>query len=183
MLEWCQQHQIASNSKECIFCAPFEMLLGHIVCKEGPLVYLANIALIVNFPPPTNMKQLKETLGHKGYYCNFIGGYVAITSSMKNLLKKDAQFEWSHECQGSIDILKKKMVTTPILVFPDWTKKFHVDVDVSSFAMGVVLAQPNEGNIDHPIVFSSRKLSSMERNYKTMMREGLEMVYTFQYVH
>jgi hypothetical protein len=34
-----------------------------------------------------------------------------------------------------------KMVTVPILVFPDWTKEFHVHVDASSIALGVVLAQ------------------------------------------
>jgi hypothetical protein len=31
------------------------------------------------------------------------------------------------------------MVTVPILVFPDWTKEFHVDVDASSIALGDVL--------------------------------------------
>jgi hypothetical protein len=33
------------------------------------------------------------------------------------------------------------MVIVPILVFQDWTKEFHVHVDASSIALGVVLAQ------------------------------------------
>jgi len=53
-----------------------------------------------------------------------------------------------------------KMVTALILVFPDWKKEFHVHVDASSIALGVVLAQPGEGDIDDPITFSSRKISS-----------------------
>ena len=71
------------------------------------------------------------------------------------------------------------MVTTPILVFPDWKLPFHVHVDASSIALGVVLAQPR-GALDHPIMFSSRNPSLVERNYTTIEREGLAMVYALQ---
>ena len=99
---------------------------------------------------------------------------------MEKLLKHDAKYEWNEECQKSLHILNKRMVTMPILVFPDWKKIFHVHVDASSIALGVILAQPGEGGIDHPIVFASRKLSSTERNYTTTEREGLAMVYALQ---
>jgi hypothetical protein len=59
------------------------------------------------------------------------------------------------------------MVTTPILVFPDWSKEFHVHADASCIELGVVLAQPGEGDIDHPLAFSSRNLSTVEVNYTT----------------
>jgi hypothetical protein len=52
------------------------------------------------------------------------------------------------------------MVTAPILVFPDCSKEFHVHVDASSIALGEVLAQIGAGDIDHPIAFSSRNLST-----------------------
>ena len=64
MLEQCRQYQIMLNLKKCIFYASFGMLLGHIVCKEGLLVDQANILLILSLPPPTNVKQLRVTLGH-----------------------------------------------------------------------------------------------------------------------
>jgi hypothetical protein len=75
------------------------------------------------------------------------------------------------------------MVTAPILVFPDWSKEFHVHVDASSIALGEVLAQPGEGDIDHPLAFASRKLSTVEINYTTTEREGLAMVYALQKFH
>jgi hypothetical protein len=72
------------------------------------------------------------------------------------------------------------MATVPIPVFPDWTNEFHVHVDVSSIALGELLEQPGEGDIDHPLSFFSRKLSTAEINYTTTEREGLAMVYALQ---
>ena len=72
------------------------------------------------------------------------------------------------------------MVTTPILVFPDSKKEIHVHVDVSSIALDVVLTHPGEGYIDQYVAFASSKLSTTEKNYTTIEREGLTMVYALQ---
>jgi hypothetical protein len=118
-------------------------------------------------------------MGHTGYYRKFIRGYVQITTPLENLLKKEVKFQWNEECQKSLDTLKQKLVTASILIFPDW-KEFHVHVDVSSVALGVVIAQPGEGYLDHSIAFASRKLSTTKHNYTTTEREGLAMVYALQ---
>jgi hypothetical protein len=89
---------------------------------------------------------------------------------LENLLKKEVKFQWNEECQQSLDTLKHKLVTTLILVFPYWKKEFHVHVDASSIALGIVLAHPGEGDLDHPISFARRKLSSTEQNYTTTER-------------
>jgi hypothetical protein len=183
MLDKCRQCQIALNLKKCIFFSPFGVLLGHIVCKQGLLADPSKIAIIVDFPPPTSVKQLCTALGHTIYYRKFIKGYAQITTPMEKLLKKDYQYEWIDECQQSFDTLKQKMVTMPILVFPDWSKEFHVQVDASSIALGVVLAQPGEGDIDHPLAFSNMNLSTTEVNYTTTKKEGLAMVYALQKFH
>jgi hypothetical protein len=72
------------------------------------------------------------------------------------------------------------MVTTPILVFLDWDKTFHVHVDASAIALGAILAQLGTGELDHPIAFASIKLSKLEKNYNTTEREGLVVVYALQ---
>ena len=142
MLERCRKCQISLNIKKCIFRSHFGILLGHIVCKQGLLVDHAKIAVIVNIPPPKLVHQLRETLGHIGYYKKFIKGYVQITAPMEKLLRKDSKLQWNEDCQRGFDILKEKMVTAPILVFPDWERTFHVHVDASTLTLGAILAQP-----------------------------------------
>ena len=99
---------------------------------------------------------------------------------MEKLLKHDVKYKWNEECQKSLDILKDRMVTTPILAFLDRKKIFHVHVDASSITFGIILAQSTEGDIDHPIAFSNRKLLLAEKNHTTTEREGLAMVYALQ---
>ena len=90
------------------------------------------------------------------------------------------KFQWNDDFQKGLDTLKHKLVTTTILIFLYWTKEFHVHVYASSIALGAILSQPGEGDIDHHIAFASRKLSKMEKNYTTTECEGLAMVYTLQ---
>ena len=101
------------------FFAPFGIILGHVVCCDGILMEPTKIMIIVDLLPPSIVKQLINTLGYMRYYRKFIKGYAEMTTPMENLLKKDVNFQWSNKCQETLDILKNKMVTTPILVFPD----------------------------------------------------------------
>jgi hypothetical protein len=87
------QCQISLNLKKCIFFSPFGVLLGNIVCKQGLLVDTSKIAIIVDIPPPTLVRQLHTTLGYTGYYRNFIKGYAQITTPMEKLLMKYCQFQ------------------------------------------------------------------------------------------
>jgi hypothetical protein len=56
MLDRCRQCQISLNLKKCIFYAPFGILLGHLVCKQGLLVDLVKIAVILELQPPTSVR-------------------------------------------------------------------------------------------------------------------------------
>jgi hypothetical protein len=76
------------NIKKCIIGTPFGILLGHIVCNQGFLVDSTKIKVIVNLPTPKIFCQLRETLGHIGYYMKFIKGYAQIKAPMEKLLRK-----------------------------------------------------------------------------------------------
>ena len=65
-------------------------------------------------------------------------------------------FIWTNKCEESFNKLKVALSTTPILKAPNWNVIFHVHVDASNFAIGAILAQPREGNMDFPICYASR---------------------------
>ncbi|KAL2642779.1 hypothetical protein R1flu_010366 [Riccia fluitans] len=76
----------------------------------------------------------------------------------------------------AFDLLHNALVSSPILAVPDWNKPLHVHTDASTFAIGAVLAQPGEGDRDHPITYISKKLIPVEQNYTAMERETLAIV-------
>ncbi|MCO5560573.1 hypothetical protein L7F22_014188 [Adiantum nelumboides] len=76
-----------------------------------------------------------------------------------------------------LEKLRKALIDAPILRAPDWNKVFHVHIYASNFAIGCVLAQLGEHNMDFLVSYASRQLNSAERYYTTTEREGLGMVY------
>ncbi|KAL3680009.1 hypothetical protein R1sor_022965 [Riccia sorocarpa] len=65
----------------------------------------------------------------------------------------------------------------PILRPPRWDMIFHIHTDASGVAVGAVLAQPQDPKLDMPIYFANRTLNKSERDYTTIEREALAMVY------
>jgi hypothetical protein len=61
------------------------------------------------------------------------------------LLEKNAKFVWSDKCQVNFEELKKRLTTTPVLVFPDLSKNFSIYCDASRLGLGCVLMQ--EGKV------------------------------------
>ena len=100
--------------------------------------------------------------------------YAKIARPLYALL---VEFIWTEECEESFEKLRQTLITAPILRSPDWTKPSHVHIDASNYAIGCILAQPYKGNMDLPVSYASRQLNSVEKNYTTIEREGLTMIY------
>lgn len=134
------------------------------------------VAVIVDLPTPTSMCEPRDALGHTSYYNKIIHNYVILAAPLEKLLKKEAQFVWTEECQKYFEQLKGKLVLAPIFIFLDWKQFFHVHVDATIFALRIVLARLG-GNLDHPKSFSSRKFLDIEKQFTITKTEGLAMVY------
>ena len=48
-------------------------------------------------------------------------------------------FEFNEPRMDSFELLKKKLISAPIIVAPDWNLPFELMCDASDFAVGAVL--------------------------------------------
>ena len=103
-----------------------------------------------------------EFLGLARYYRRFIENFSKIAKPMTELLKKDTEFKWTAECEASFQELKKRLVTSPVLILPDQRKDYEVYCVASRRGLGVVLMQ--EGRV---VSYASRQLKPHELNYAT----------------
>ncbi len=69
---------------------------------------------------------------------------------------------------------------SPILISPNWEFQFHVHIDGSQLVVGAMFAQNPTGKFDQSVMYTSKLLNSIERNYTTTEREALAMVYALQ---
>jgi len=92
-------------------------------------------------------------------------------------LKKDEEFKWMDACAKSWEWMKSSMTCLLVLIVPNWNFEFHVHTNVSNFALAVMLGQNLDNTIDKPIFYASRLMNSAKKNYITIEKEALAMIY------
>ncbi|GMF56614.1 unnamed protein product [Phytophthora fragariaefolia] len=96
---------------------------------------------------------------------------------MSQLLKKDAVWDWTAECQQAFDAVKQGLTEALILAVADQDRPFHVVCDASDFAIGCALMQHDHKGRDRVVYYQSRQLKPAERNYPVHDKELLAMKY------
>ena len=114
------------------------------------------------------MKELRSFLGLASYYRKFVKQFAFIAQPLTNLLQKDVKWTWSKNTQqAAFRELKKRLTSTPVLLFPDFNLGFTIQTDSSGYAIGGVLLQ-DQGNGLQPIAYESRKMIPAETDTQFM---------------
>ena len=154
------------------------IVLGHKVSRKGIEVDKAKIEVIEKLPPPNSVKGIRSFLGHAGFYRRFIKDFSKISKPLCNLLQQDVEFKFDEECVKAFQQLKTTLITTPVIVAPDWDKPFELMCDASDYAIGAVLGQ-RHNKIFHSIYYASKTLVDAQLNYTTTEKELLAVVFAF----
>jgi hypothetical protein len=105
-------------------------------------------------------------------------------ASITKLLQKIEVFQWIPNCQQVREVIKQRYVDALILIAPRWDLEFHVHINTSNLAISIMLAQNPTRKCNQLIVYASQLLNNAKKNYTTMKKEALAMVYTLhKYCH
>jgi hypothetical protein len=152
-----------------------------LVVEEGKLAMdPAKLKGILDWPAPKTVKEVRSFIGFGNFYCRFVKGFSHLAHPLHDLLKKDKKFVWSEECQGSFDQLKKRFTEEPVLMMPDHSKPFQIQVDSLLFATGGILTQMDTNGDRHPCAYLSKSLRKEQRNYDTGDRKLLAIVWALK---
>ena len=119
---------------------------------------------------------MRSFLGMANYYRRFIHNFSKIAAPLNSLLKKDAPFHWTSNCQDSFNTLKKALLSAPVLSYPDPTKTFVLTCDASDRAIGYYLSQLSTDNKDNVIAYGGKSLTKEEQKYNTSEKELLAVL-------
>lgn len=171
-----RQFNLKLQPEKCEFLRKEVAYLGHIIGEEGVKPNPEKTKAVTEFPTPQSPKEIKSFLGLASYYRRFIPNFAKLARSLTSLLKKDVPFVWQNEQQLAFESLKQKLVSSPILAFPDFTQPFVLTCDASNFAISAILSQGAIGQ-DRPIAFASRTLNKAECNYSVTEKECLAIIF------
>ncbi len=148
--------------------------LGYIISSEGMRMDPDKVKAVVDWPTPDSRKALQRFLGFANFYRRFIRNFSQLAVPLTALTSTKTTFRWSGAAEAAFTNLKSCFVSAPILIAPDPTRQFVVEVDVSEVGVGAVLSQRSSSDDKmHPCAFFSHRLSSAERNYDIGNRELL----------
>lgn len=156
--------------------------MGHEIDKDGLRPTSDKLEAIRKAPTPSNVTELKAFLGLLNFYSRFLPNTATVLEPLYKLLKKNVHWQWSADCESSFQKAKDLLENSQVLALYDCTKPLKLTCDASSYGLGVVLSQ-YDGQIDRPIGFASRTLSSAERNYAHIEREGLAIIFGVRKYH
>ncbi|XP_076465998.1 uncharacterized protein LOC143297484 [Babylonia areolata] len=136
---------------------------------------------IHNAPPPQTKRQLRGFLGLVGYYRRFVPQFaeIALPLTDKTKGKEPAHVKWDESCERAFLQLKQVLCSRPVCLLPDLSKPFVLRTDASAVGLGALLLQDHRMG-PQPVACASKKLNAAERNYPTIKRECLALVWGIQ---
>lgn len=181
-----QKEGLKVKLEKCRFFKKEVQYLGHLVSREGVSTDPAKVSAVANWPPPTNVSELRSFLGFTSYYRRFVEGFSKLAAPLHRLVAELTETRtrkgqgprldgaWTDACEQSFQELKARLVSAPTLAFANFNLPFLLEVDASHIGLGAVLSQEQEGRV-RPLAYASRSLSPAERNYSSMKLEFLGM--------
>ncbi|UYV81761.1 hypothetical protein LAZ67_20002254 [Cordylochernes scorpioides] len=174
--KFCLEENLQLNLKKCNFYQNEIDFLGYHITAGTYTPNIKNTEFINAIRTPINIKTLQSFLGAVNVYHKFIPEYARLRHPLNQLLKKNAKWLWSPNCQQAFDKLKQHLATQPVLHLFQEGLPCQVYCDASTQGIAGVLKQVHpDGNI-YPVQYYSRALRSYERNYTISELECLAIV-------
>jgi hypothetical protein len=158
---------------KCSFGAQEVEYLGYNIGQNGIKISKKKLTAVVNLKPPETNKLLYSFLCSIKYYHSLIPNITELTADLFKMAEnRKKACVWTPEMLDKFEILKQTLITSPVLAFPDHSKRFVIQTDASNIGISGVLMQ-KFGELFRPIAYFSRKLNKAEMRYSATEREML----------
>ena len=162
---------------KCKFMQNSVVYLGHRIDREGLHPTEEKVRAIHHAPRPQGVSELRAYLGMLTYYSKFLPDRATVLAPLHALLQNGTAWEWSETQDKAFQESKMLLTSSRVLVHYNSKLPLVVACDTSPFGLGAVLSHRLENGDERPIAFASRTLSSAEKKYAQIDREGAAIVF------
>ena len=120
---------LSMKLSKCHFLTKEIQYLGHILSTTDIRPLPLKTQAINDMHPPKTAKQVCAFLGLVRYYRKFMKDFAKMAKPLTLLPHHKAMFEWTPVHHTTFMILKEAIIQSPILCYPDPTRKYLVYMD------------------------------------------------------
>ena len=157
VLEHFRLHRLKLKPSKCEFFKEKIEYLGHSVSLEGVWLSRDNLKAITKYPEPIMYTAIKGFIGLVGHCRHFIKDFTKITDPLheyargETTKKKKKRVVLNEAARDAFHKLKKAMMSTPVMTYPDPNKDSLLKTDASKLGLGAVLSQKQADGRYHPL--------------------------------
>ena len=172
------------NVDKCRFGRRRIEFIGHLIDQYGARPLPSKVEAVQAFPHPTTLQVLPRFAGMINFYHRFTPLAATIMAPIyQTIANKPKLLIWNETLKTAFQNAKCALANAAMLHLPKHHAPLTLSVDASDIAVGGVLQQIVDGQLQ-PLAFFSRKLRKPKTKYSTFDRELLAMhlaVHHFRY--
>ena len=131
--------------------------IGHVASGEGLKIHPDKVRAILQMPDPEDAAAVHRLIGMATYLAMFVPKFSDITESLRQLIRCDTEWVWSHQQRESFQKLKEALSRAPVLTYYSLKDEVTIQCDASQSGLGVALIQ-----LGQPVAFASRAKTPAE---------------------
>ncbi|GAU50359.1 hypothetical protein TSUD_409320 [Trifolium subterraneum] len=163
------------NPEKCTFWVKAGKFLGFYLTERGIEANPDKCRAFFDYPTPKSKKSIQTLNGMLTSMAKFVAKSAQHALPLFKLLRKETTFEWTEECEGALQHLKRALSESPVLTRPVEDKKLYLYLAVTSEAISAVLIRETEQG-QKPVYFVSRALQGPELRYLQIEKIALAVI-------
>ncbi|CAJ2632149.1 unnamed protein product [Trifolium pratense] len=176
VFEQARRYNMRFNPEKCTFGVRAGKFLGFYLTERGIEANPDKCRAFAELPTPSDKKSIQTLNGMLTSLSRFVSKSAQHALPFFKLLKKEAIFEWTDECEQALQHLKKALSEPPVLSRPSDEEVLYLYLSVASEAVSAALIrETNEGQ--KPVYFTSKALQGPELRYQQIEKIALALVY------
>ena len=178
VMERIRKHHLKINWKKCQWFKCKVKLLGQVISNNTIEMDKEKVRILLNWPKPTNVTAIfrfRELSPYKDCYV-----FAKLAQPLYDLLRKDV--EWGLPgiegiYERSFNLIKARFSEFPFLRIADIERPFILKPDACKTAIGNILSQHDNSNVEYMVETDSRVLTPTERLYSIYELEMLAYIF------
>ncbi|GAU50709.1 hypothetical protein TSUD_301140 [Trifolium subterraneum] len=163
------------NPEKCTFGVKAGKFLGFYLTERGIEANPDKCRAFFDYPTPKSKRSIQTLNGMLTSMARFVAKSAQHALPLFKLLSKETTFEWTEECEGALQYLKRALSEPPVLTRPVEGEKLYLYLAVASEAISAVLIRETEQE-QKPVYFVSRALQGPELRYLQIEKIALAVI-------